>query len=216
MSSIEKTCRCPEFQRGFVLIMVLMLIILVSGLGLLAVRHSRQEVRSTGAYVDSTQAAAMVESAMAVAISDLRAAPDWYRYQFVNGAGSMVGSGTGLWDSRYAFGLSNSFFNAAALGCSTGDPEIDGNGCIGDLSRLNSADDNDYWTSITLDTPVVGPCPPGYSCFDDQNYAWYIFGINVQVRFGTSVTYWNTEFVETARAEGKGRVTIGPIGAYGN
>ena len=216
--------RSSETQRGFILILVLLLVILVSGLGLMAVRHSRQEARSTGAYVDSTQAVSMVESAMAVAISDLRASPDFYRYQFINaGADQIVGSATdGMWNIEYAFGLSNSFFSSdtdvGLEACSMMDSDssnVSPKGCIGDLSELDEGSE-DHLTAITFDAPVVGPCPPGYSCFDDQNYAWYIFGVNVQVRYGTSYSFWNTEFVETARAEGKGRVTIGPIAAYGN
>ncbi len=218
MSEIKRDM--ARTQRGFVLIMVLLLVILISGLGLLAVRHSRQEARSTGAYVDSTQAVALVESAMAVAITDLRASPDYYREHFITpntGTMEIVGDDMNLWEVKYAFMLSDDFFTTGTT--ATCNPASDTDcpqGFIPDLSNLSSGTNADYQTIITYDPPLVGPCPPGYSCFDDQNYAWYVFGVNVTVRFGTSYAFWNTQFVETARATGKGRVTIGPIAAYGN
>ncbi|MBN2716787.1 MAG: hypothetical protein JXX14_13125 [Deltaproteobacteria bacterium] len=225
----------PAPERGFVLIIVLLLIILVSGLGLMAVRHSRQEASSTGAYVDSTQAVALVESAMAVAISDLRGSPDYYRERFISpetpdmtdadSDGSaddtetpqqIIGDATDMWRVSYAFPLSNDFYSAGTPdSCDFREGTDCPPGFVPDLSKISGAGPN-YRTLLTFDAPMLGPCPPGYSCFDDQNYAWYIFGVNSTVQFGTSYAYWNTRFVETARAQGKGRVTIGPIAAYGN
>lgn len=203
-------------QRGFVLIIVLLLIIMISGLGMLAVRHSRQEARSTGAYVDSTQAVALVESGMAVAITDLRTSPDYYRQTFSNSGVAVQTnpSVTDMFHMEFAIKLSNTFFVGSDQ--SDCDAAYDVPGCIGDLTRTVSGDNASYRTLITYNLPMVGPCPPGYSCFDDQNYGWYVFGINVNAQFGTEPTFWSRRFVETANATGAGRVTIGPIGAYGN
>lgn len=204
-------------QRGFVLIIVLLLIIMISGLGLLAVRHSRQEARSTGAYVDSTHAIALVESGMAMAITDLRASPDWYRQEFTVPE-NMIPGAIDMWELEYDIDFSADLFGVGPAVCKDSTPPA---GCKGDLSKDDTAsalaigDFASYQTLITYDSPLVGPCPPGYSCFDDQNYGWYVFGINVVARFGTAPNFWDKNFVETARAEGSGRVTIGPIGAYG-
>jgi Na+-transporting methylmalonyl-CoA/oxaloacetate decarboxylase gamma subunit len=211
-------------QRGFVLIMVLLLIIMISGIGLLAIRHSRQEARSTGAYVDSTRAVALVESAMAVAITDLRTSPDYYRLRFISPksggekeAQEIIGDANNLWQVQYAFTLSDDFYTTGTpVACTFAEGTDCPPGFMPDLSNLSNSSNENYQTIVTYDAPLVGPCPPGYSCFDDQNYGWYIFGINVSVRFGTSYGLWDRQFIETARANGKGRVTIGPIGAYGN
>ena len=213
-----------QSQRGFVLIIVFTIIILASGLGLMAVRHSRQEARSTGAYVDSTQAIALAESAMAVAITDLRKAPDYYKIMFSDPSSQIATAD--LWDIRYAIDLSAQNFpgnNGTSgvcgiipdRGCSSilSSPEYDeGGGATGDDLYPGS----EFATVITYDTPLVGPCPPGFSCFDDQNYGWYVFGINVEARYGVQ-SQWllGSKFVEHGRALGSGRVTIGPIGVYG-
>ncbi|MBN2529826.1 MAG: pilus assembly PilX N-terminal domain-containing protein [Deltaproteobacteria bacterium] len=211
-------------QRGFVLIMVLLLIIMISGIGLLAIRHSRQEALSTGAYVDSTRAVALVESAMAVAITDLRSSPDYYRLRFLSPkaggseeAQEIIGDKNNLWQVQYAFSLSDNFYTKGVPGtCTFAEGTDCPPGFMPDLSDVSSSSNENYQTVITYDAPLVGPCPPGYSCFDDQNYGWYIFGINVSVRFGTAYGLWDRQFIETARANGKGKVTIGPIAAYGN
>ena len=226
---IKCLCAHKKQQAGFVLIIVMILIMLVSGLGLLAVRHARQEAHSTGAYVDSTQAIALAQSAMAVAITDLRKSPDYYQYHF-NDASAIVASGD-IWHLKYAIKLdSGNFTKEGSVGstiCVVGKvPNV--KGCVQILSSpfydsggVDGGDDyfsgSQFYTTLTYDAPIVGPCPPGYSCFDDQNYAWYVFGINVIARYGYTDQWTITDdkFIETARAEGKGRVTIGPIGAYG-
>ena len=57
-------------QEGAILFVVMLLIIMFTGLGLLAMRHTRQELRSTGAYFDNMQAASLAESALAMAATD--------------------------------------------------------------------------------------------------------------------------------------------------
>ncbi|MBN2801702.1 MAG: hypothetical protein JXR91_01275 [Deltaproteobacteria bacterium] len=224
-----KIVREREKQSGFVLIIIMILVMMLSGLGLLAVRHAKQEAASTGAYADSTEAISLAQSALAVAMTALRKDPDYYQNNFSNAA-NIVNSAADMWRLEYDIPLSPNVFslegavtgticNAAAVPDVTGCVEIlsspfyDGGG-------LTSGEDHfpgsDFYTTITYDAPIVGPCPPGYSCFDDQNYAWYVFGINVNARFGYE-NQWllGSKFVQSANAQGKGRVTIGPIGAYG-
>ncbi|MBN2342675.1 MAG: hypothetical protein JXX29_16650 [Deltaproteobacteria bacterium] len=214
--SMNKKIQKRRGERGFVLIIVLLLIIMISGLGLLAVRHTQQEARATGAYADSTQAVALVESGMAVAITDLRAAPDYYRVMFSDPSAANVGAANDIWNAEIAIPLSGSFYSSGSTSaCATGQPWSTV-GCIGDLTNMDDGNYAAYRTVITYNLPLVGPCPPGYSCFDEQNYGWYVFGVNVDAQFGTAPSFWDRRFVVNARAQGAGRVTIGPIGAYGN
>lgn len=217
-----------EGEQGFILIVVITLILMISGLALMAIRHARQEARSTGTYVDSTQAIALAESAMAVAITDLRRSPDYYQIAFTDPDNQIMG--TNVWDARYSIPLDSITFadegGVAGTLCNAGSvPDVDS--CIQILSSpyydqgggSAAADLHpgvEFYTTITYDTPIVGPCPPGYSCFNEQNYGWYIFGINVVARYGTQGQWLSgSRFIEHGRAQGSSRVTIGPIGAFG-
>ena len=71
-----------EGQEGAILFIVMLLIIMFTGLGLLAMRHTRQELRSTGAYFDNMQAASLAESALAMAATDNKLSSDIYRAAF--------------------------------------------------------------------------------------------------------------------------------------
>jgi Tfp pilus assembly protein PilX len=161
-------------EAGYVLIIVLLLIIMFTGLGVLAMRHTRQELRSAGAYLDATQAADLVRGALALVATDLRTSSDYYEYKFLE----TEGSDGGVDDvETYNIPLNDGMFKNSACTVSEHD------GCIRYLSTLDDTgslygDDPEnlkslYGTSVetyvTQQAPGVGPCPPGFSCFDDQN-----------------------------------------------
>ena len=71
-------------------------------------------------------------------------------------------------------------------------------------------------TRVAQTGPVLAPCPPGYSCVDDQNYAWYYFVVNSTAVYGPPESLDGPHpLYERGRAEARGRVTVGPIAAYG-
>ena len=166
---------------------------------------------------------------MAIAITDLRLSPDYYQISFSD-PGNQLASAD-LWNLRYAIpldaqnfsdegGVTGTICNAAVVPDPTGcvqilsSPYYDQGGGTAAVDLHPGAE---FFTTVLYEAPLVGPCPPGFSCFDDQNYGWYVFGINVTARYGKGGTRWlnETKFEEHGRAQGAGRVTIGPIGAYG-
>jgi Tfp pilus assembly protein PilV len=227
---INLTCKTDGFkdkdQRGFVLVIVLSLVIVVSGLGLLAMRHAQQESRTVGAYVDADQAVAAVDAAMAMAMADLRKSADYYQLRFSLATDLVTSTTDNFVDinkAQFAIPLNPVFFTDDVTANSNSDcvcniDTTDKDGCVPLLSSPAFNDGQtggEFYTTITYDSPMVGPCPPGFSCFDEQNYGWYIFGVNATSRFGPKYTFENKKFVESARATGHAQVTIGPIGAYG-
>lgn len=54
------------------MLMVVLLVIMFTGLGMLAIRHTRGELRSAGAFMDSAQAAAAAETAVLMVATDMR------------------------------------------------------------------------------------------------------------------------------------------------
>ena len=63
--------RCEQ-QEGIVMLLILLLVLMFTGLGLMAMRHTRGELRTTGAYLDNLQAAALAEAAIIMTAADMR------------------------------------------------------------------------------------------------------------------------------------------------
>ncbi len=59
-------------QEGTVLLVVIMLVVMFTGLGLLAMRHTHGEMRSAGAYADAQQAAVLAESGLSILTTDIK------------------------------------------------------------------------------------------------------------------------------------------------
>jgi Tfp pilus assembly protein PilX len=68
-------------EGGLVLLMVLLLVIMFTGLGLMAMRHTQGEIRSSGAYMDSLQASALAEGALAMAVTDIKENYSFYKHE---------------------------------------------------------------------------------------------------------------------------------------
>jgi hypothetical protein len=224
-------------QEGTVLLVVLLLIIMFTGLGLLTMRHTRQELRSSGAYKDNTHAVNLAEAALAMMATDLKKSSDYYLAQFSMSDFEDISADGGVLGTVYNIPLNETLFPAVENGyCArnnTTGQEVPG--CIHQLSW--DADDNgtagvDPWDEANTDTlitglfrdkavttvtqypPVVGPCPPGYSCDDEQNYGWYIFNVLATAEYGG--TYGEASSVyERGRAMGRSRMTVGPIAVFG-
>jgi len=77
-NTLKTMSRKPEGQRGTVLLMVLGLAIMLSGLGLLAVQHTRYELQSAGNYYDSVQTEYVAEGSQVLSSMILSANVGWY------------------------------------------------------------------------------------------------------------------------------------------
>jgi len=206
-------------ERGTVLLVVILLVLMFTGLGLLAMRHTRQELRSTGAYLDSAQAGKLAEGSIALVATDLRLSSDYYQFMFTSSNFEQIEAGdAGVQGEQYDIPLSDLLAEPDA-----GSTE---DGQITYLSGTLATNDDEAAlygvvgnSRVTQGGPVMAPCPPGYSCFDEQNYGWYYFTINSTATYGpdpgniTAVP--DAPLYEFGRARARGRVTVGPIAAYG-
>jgi len=222
-------------QDGTVLLVVLLLIIMFTGLGLLTMRHTRQELRSSGAYKDNTHAVNLAEAALAMMATDLKKSSDYYLAQFSQTDFEDISADGGVLGTEYHIPLNETLFPEVTNGyCArnnTTGQEVPG--CIHQLSW--DADDNgtagvDPWndgnalitglfldkavTTVTQYPPTVGPCPPGYSCDDEQNYGWYIFNVQATAEYGGAYGEASSVY-EKGRAMGRSRMTIGPVAVFG-
>jgi Tfp pilus assembly protein PilX len=199
-----------------VLMVVMLLVIMFTGLGLLAMRHTRLELRASGAYQDATQAAALAEGGLAIVATDLRLASDYYQFMFTSSDGTTATSDAGFGDEAhsYTIPLSPEILSGSDAGVVDDGtiPQLTGN--LAANAEQGAMYGTTAQTTVTQSGPVLGPCPVGYSCADDQNYAWYYFTINSQATYGAPQSGAHPLY-ESGRAQGRGRVTVGPIAAYG-
>ena len=223
-------------QEGAILFVVMLLIIMFTGLGLLAMRHTRQELRSTGAYFDNMQAASLAESALAMAATDIKLSSDFYRAAFSSAEYSLLTADAGL-EPDYEIPLNPEpgkredgthpiLFDEVLGGyCAANVGTVPA--CVHQLSYPISGDTNfddmmGVWarTTIKQTTPKVGPCPPGYSCSDEQNYGWYICTVDAASIYGQggnglSASVPSGFNYAQGRAQARGIMTVGPIGVFG-
>lgn len=192
-------------QRGAVLLMVLLLVVMFTGIGLLAIRHIRGEMRSAGAYRDSLQAAAIAEAAISLVATDMRlywdytcaASGDNYSTQFH----ALSGSNTGL---RLKF--SPAFRANADCPDDPGlIPDVELSGGSG-LAKTSFFSDSVAGVTITQDYPVEAPPPPGFS--DDENSKFYYFNVESTATYGHKDT---PSGMERGEAVARSRMLIGPL-----
>ena len=230
-------------QEGAILFIVMLLIIMFTGLGLLAMRHTRQELRSTGAYFDNMQAASLAESALAMAATDIKLSSDFYRAAFSSAEFNIIDADAGptedFLDVEHAIPLNPEpglrdigthpiLFGTVPVGyCADHVGTVAA--CVHQLSYpiSGNTDFDDMmgiWarTTIRQTTPKIGPCPPGYSCSDEQNYGWYIFTVDATSIYGQggyqvggSAAVPDGFNYTQGRAEARGIMTVGPIGVFG-
>lgn len=232
-------------QEGAILFVVMLLIIMFTGLGLLAMRHTRQELRSTGAYFDNMQAADLAESALAMAATDIKLSSDFYRAAFSSSEYDIIDADAGPAEEflevehaiplnpeagKREIGTHPVLFDTVLGGyCAANVGTV--SACVHQLSYPISGD-TDFddmmgtWarTTIRQTTPKIGPCPPGYSCSDEQNYGWYIFTVDATSIYGQgrhdltvppAAAVPNANNYAQGRAQARGIMTVGPIGVFG-
>lgn len=218
----------PRQQSGLVLLTVLLLVIMFTGLGLLAMRHTTGELRSTGAYLDSTQAAAVAEAAISMVATDVRLNWDHppgvagggcdtylnYRAQLnqnLGNSGSDAGVGTDNENIRLNFSPTFDVNCASAAG-KLPDSRMSNGAPLAQTAALGNA-----FADVTVfhRQPILAPATAraGYTHSSDDNltFDWYFFEVTSKAEYGA------LQSVST-RAKGeaiaRSRMVIGPLLAF--
>lgn len=225
--------RVHRGEEGVVLLMVILLVVMFSGLGLLAMRHVQGELRSSGAYMDSTQAAAAAEAGVMMTATDMRRnwrypndanqCPNYYaQFHTALLAGKKDGILTGF--SR----VFNSEDNCDHLG---GLP-VAGLRGLAPLALTAGPLTHGYATvNLYQAAPESAPPPPGYSSDDaPRTYDWYYFTVTSRAAYGfggassapdvDTDTEADTEAGEVASVRGnavvRAHMKIGPVDSIGS
>jgi Tfp pilus assembly protein PilX len=213
---IEQT-RTKE-QSGIVLLTVLLLVVMFTGIGLMAMRHTQGELRSAGAYMDSTQAALAAEAGLTMVATDMRlnfedesAACVSYAAQF----------NTASWGDYTAFraGGEKTFFSPAFNpDCTTyvaGTvplPELSGTAALAETPVLSNATAD---VVIVQERPVLAGPPPGFSSDgQNQSYDWYVFTVHSTASYGVPASGGTNPLYVRGNAEAEARIMIGPVLAF--
>jgi Tfp pilus assembly protein PilX len=211
MNFLQKSKLERKRQEGTVLLMVLLLVVMFTGIGLLAIRHIRGEMRAAGAYRDSVQAAAVAEAAIALAATDMRLYWDYtcdtggYNYytQFLGFSGTTNG---------LKLKFSPAFRGGAECADDPGqvpDTELSGSASLAKTSLFS---DSVSGVTIEQDYPINAPAPPGFSSKqENQTYGFYYFNIQSSATYGHRNT---PSGYEKGEAIARSRMLIGPILAF--
>jgi hypothetical protein len=209
MAKLHPVQRRRERQEGAILLVVLLLVIMFTGLGLLAMRHTQFELRSASAYLDSTQAASLAESAIAMIATDMRRNWDLppgnnYKTQF---AAATQQSGIQL---HFSPALDPSLAYAAGV---IPDDGLRGTTPLAETPTLASAFSD---ISLVQQAPVLAPPENGFSVTNDnRNYDWYYFEVRSDASYGAPQGNAASDLYARGRASALSRIMIGPITAIG-
>lgn len=188
------------------MLIILLLVLMFTGLGLLAMRHTRGELRAAGAYLDSVQAAALAEAAVIMAATDLRFYDEYacindgaevnYRTQY-----SSLSSGERMMTFSPAFQGGNPNMCAAAMG-QLPDPQLSGMSPLADTAVLSVPRAS---VQVFHSPKIEAPWPPGFSPVEDYGFYWYT--IRATATYGEQST---AGMVTTGQATARARVYMGP------
>jgi hypothetical protein len=215
---IERT-RAKE-QSGIVLLTVLLLVIMFTGVGLMAMRHTQSELRSAGAYLDSTQAALAAEAGLALVATDMRLNFE----DETDGCGSYVAQfTTATWaDTTLRSGGEKTFFSPDFMpsGSDCTDygagtvplPSLSGAAALAETPVLSNATAN---VVIVQERPVLAAPPPGFSSDEQgQSYDWYFFTVHSTASYGVPASGGVNPVYVRGNAAAEARVMIGPVLAF--
>ncbi len=203
-------------QEGGILLIVLLLVIMFTGFGLIAMRHTRAELRAAGYYLDNNQCAQVARTAAAMAATNLRLYMDetcndnesHHHYMSTNI------HNTGPFQMRFspAFQWSND--------CPVSAGNVPGpSGAVGSFQAdgglaLTNVINTEPRARVTMEheKPLRAPPPPGFTdrC-EDGTYCFYDFTIVSRAQYGTlRSSTQKSQFTRSACVD-KGQVRVGPI-----
>ncbi len=191
------------------LLMVLLLVILFSGLGLMAMQHTCTELRTAGAYLDNNQAAAVAEAAIAMVATDMRLYWD-YRCNGTTAYYSQFADATLNQLPPYTLQFSPAFDNSTGdNSCPTSAGQVPDGELAGTTDFGSHTTGSRASVTLTHGAPTCAPCPSGFSGGD--TYAWYWFTATSQATYGPAQT---AAQVIRGTATVDARMMIGPLLAF--
>jgi hypothetical protein len=228
MSDKASDPRRRKGEEGAVLLMVVLLVVVFSGLGLMAMRYTRGELRSAGAYMDSAQAAAAAEAAILMVATDMRR--NWrasnseatcknYYDQFQEKV-QEAASNDDTVASDFAVGFSDAFNQEGDCSHAGSVPFDFLRGETGAPLALTGGPMASGFASVQLSQaePQLAPPPPGFSSDDEsRTYEWYYFSVRSLAAYGPHAEYGSettpAPSVTRGHAEVRAEMKIGPIDA---
>jgi PilX N-terminal len=199
-------------QEGAALLIVVMLVVLFSGLGLLAVRNTGSEMRAASAFKDRIQAALLAETAIGMLATDLR-----LYWDFPN-----ISSGCRNWKGQFAEYRDNGqtsdlMLNFSDVFVTDGSicednlvphPNMNG-GSVAETAVLGGPTAR---VTIRHRMPVDTEAETGYSNEDSGNptVRFYRFMTRIQATYGVDNSFGNAMFAR-AQATARGEITVGPL-----
>ncbi len=199
------------------LLMVLLLVLMFTGLGLLAMRHSQGELRSAASYADSFQATEAAEAAILMAATDMH--ENWnlvnqdcgsYKY-FLCDTPAYVGQP----DIQVPF--STRYDRDGD--CTAVVPEPGRNGTA-PLAATGTLSTNYAQVNITYTAAERAPSPPGYSNDQDnsnsQNNTVGFFYVSATSTgtYGADPTSAFAHLVPSGQAQVTSHMKIGPVPCF--
>jgi hypothetical protein len=201
-------------QSGIVLLTVMLLIIMFTGVGLMAMRHTQSELRSAGAYMDSTQAALAAEAGIAMVATDMRLN---FEEDSANCLSYAAQFNTAAWSETTEPTYFSPTFNSDCETYGAGTlplASLAGTAPLADTPALSFAT---AVVTITQERPTLAGPPPGFSGDrQNQSYDWYFFSVHSTASYGVpepATTVENPGFVR-GNAQAEARIMIGPVLAF--
>jgi hypothetical protein len=191
-----------------VLLMVMLLVILFTGLGLLAMRHTQGELRSAASYMDSTQATEAAEAAVMMAATDMKLnwednhTGDDYKFHLCD-APLAGGPTTGISSVTFSDRYTGGDVDAGAMP----DDELAGRVYLGVNGVIKT---NFASVTLTYDAAENAPAPPGFSNdLDDQTFGWFYVNTTSTATYGPDPSEYPN--APRGRAQVTSYMKIGPV-----
>ena len=207
-------------QEGAVLLMVLLLVVLFTGLGLMAMRHTCAELRSAGAHLDKVQAGLLAEAAISMVATDMRlyfdvgcGGMDSYKNQFPIEFSGIDINALETETRQLKF---SSVFDGGDVNCPTPAGQVPG--ILPDAHIANTvslAGSTVASVEINHRRPVCAPTDAGNS--ENSTTAYYWFTVETAASYGAPVPADASEEYEIiqGRAVARARMKIGPVASMG-
>lgn len=202
------------------LLLILLLVIMFTGLGLIAMRHTQAELYAAGAYLDNVQARSLAETAIAMLVTDLkdnhaRRCDD--NKSYISLFYENTGGQEAVIDPRFSPVFQTNDPEGSECKNEAGvipDPQLrgddpdDGESLYKTVSALSYSVAN---VNVFIDGRPVEASPPAGFSNDRQNdtMGWYFFNLRSTARFGAPTN--NSVYATDGSAVVRARVKIGPM-----
>lgn len=197
-------------QEGIVLLMVLLLVLMFTGLGLLAMRHTQGELRSAATFMDSIQATEAAQAAILMAAKDMT--DNWDANHPCDNYRKRLWIDTPNGPVHATF--SNRFNTSGDCGAvgEMPDPGLAGTAPLAATSELST-----NTARVTLEYSNIVPAPPptGANASGKEGIEgmdWFYVTVTAIANYGPDPTlFTNPNLVNEGRAVVTAHLKIGPV-----